>query len=67
MSLAVAHGHPDAALYPLGRLLDEVKMIKARENVRISTEVTLIHSAMNAVLSGKKGLEAFQKVLDKLK
>ena len=68
MSLLLSEGHQNAAKYPIGKVWYEVEIVKERVNALISTEVTLLHAAMVAVVSPKgKGVTHFKKLLKELR
>ena len=59
------HGHPDAAAYPLGMLMDEARLITQRVNVGHVTTATLLQSAVSGILS-KRANKEFKKQIDRL-
>lgn len=65
MSLCLAHGHPDAWVYPLGMLADESNLIVERENGRIVTECQTLQLGMAGILS-QKAVTAFTERLKML-
>lgn len=59
------HGHPDARLYPLGMLSDEVLLIVERHNARMVAEAQLLQAAVGGLLD-KKASKAFREMLKDL-
>ncbi len=51
----MASGHPDAALYPLGMVADEVALVVERENRRIASEAIALKAAAAAILTQSGG------------
>jgi hypothetical protein len=62
----MAFGHPEAASYPLGRLMDEVNFVNERENSRMLTEVQLLHASIASMLSkeSRRSLKELRAVLN---
>ena len=56
------HGHPRAAFYPLGKLLDEHNIVVERVNASEVTRATLLQLAISGVLSSKSYKLYTQKV-----
>lgn len=65
MSLLTAHGHQNAAGYPIGLLQDETRIVVERVNNGYATEAVLLQQAVIGVWS-KKGNKEFHKTLKEL-
>jgi tRNA isopentenyl-2-thiomethyl-A-37 hydroxylase MiaE len=64
VSLLLSEGHRYANRYALAKVWYEAQIIRERINQRIATEVTLMHSAMVAIMSPKgKGVTNLNKQL----
>lgn len=59
------HGHPDAGLYPIGVVRDEVAIIRHRLNMEMVTNATLTQGAMLSVLS-EEGSKYFKELSSSL-
>lgn len=66
MNLLLADGHAFAPHWPIARVWSESSLSAERENRRMATEATLLHSAAAAVMGGKKGAKQFEKTLKEL-
>lgn len=55
MSLLLANGHPDAGLYPIGRVHDEAELVSQRISQQMASESVLIQLAVSSVLSEDAG------------
>lgn len=64
-SLLIAEGH-DAFSYPVGFLVEEAEIAKARIDTKIATEAISINLAINACFS-KPAAKAFYEYLAKLR
>lgn len=65
VSLLRAHGHVDAAHYPLGMLGDEVRLVVKRVNGAMASEAVLLQLAVSSMFD-KKAAKLFQKTLKRL-
>ena len=65
VSLLMDHGHPQARHYPLGRLMDEARLVVQRVNNGHATTAILLQGAVSGVLS-KKANKEFQKQISRL-
>lgn len=61
----MAEGHPQARLYPLGMLWEEMQIVVERKNSDAASEAALLHVVGTAVMS-KKGLDNLKKVVKEL-
>lgn len=55
------HGHPDAGLYPIAMVRDEVAIIRHRLNMEMVTTATLTQGAVLSVLS-EEGSKYFKEL-----
>lgn len=67
VSLLLSEGHLNATRYALAKVWYEAQIVRERVNNRIATEVTLMHTAMVAIMSPKgKGVTNLNKQLKRL-
>ena len=67
VSLLLSEGHVNANRYALAKVWYEAQIVRERVNARIATEVSLMHSAMVAIMSPKgAGVKNLKKQLKRL-
>lgn len=60
--MLLAHGHPDAASYPVGMVWDEAQIVVDRLNGMETTRAIMTQMAVASLLSAKGGKE-FRKLI----
>lgn len=65
MSALRANGHVNAPFYPLGMVWDESLFVQEREQVRLTTETSLMRQAVSSILS-KDGYKQYRETMNKL-
>lgn len=67
VSLLLSEGHRYANQYPLSKVWIESELVRERVNGRISTDASMMHAVIVAVLSPDgKGNKSLQSILRKL-
>lgn len=67
VSLLLSEGHVNASRYALAKVWYEAQIVRERVNNRIATEVSLMHTAMVAIMSPKgAGVKNLKKQLRNL-
>jgi hypothetical protein len=63
--LLLDHGHPEAAFYPLGVLVDEARLTSERLSSFMATQAVLTQMAASTLFS-KESFREFQKMIARL-
>lgn len=62
----MANGHPDAGLYPVHRIWEEVDIVVERRNHQTATESILFLMAVSAGMGSKEAHKQFNEVIKDL-
>lgn len=73
VSLLLDHGHAQAALYPIGRMLDEVQIVKERVAKNMAQNAVMTSMVMSSIpnmsvkaQSTKEAQKAFSEMVTKI-
>ena len=68
MSLLLAHGHPDAWRYPIGRVFDEAQLVVERKNADLISLGVVVQSATatTGMTASQDAADAFRALIETL-